>query len=225
MFSLVLNTLEERLETTSKHVLFGEHNVFKQFWICPQHVKIRRFLKSLSFWKSSNWNNSENQPHGNTVLEPGSCCPPLGSGGVPSGHQPASPTTSPARSLQAFCTGHPGFKEFRQKSASLCFTISISNKNSDYKSFPISEMLKRNQIMSANHVEFIVAFSSLAAHWNHRGDFKKHWCLGYTQRFWFTGLGCNQDITFAHSAPGGPDGQLRLRTPACRGCMRLHRKS
>lgn len=94
----------------------------------------------------------------------------------------------------------PSFKEFRQIPASLCFTISISNKNSDYKSFPTSGMLKRNQIMSANHPEFIVAFSSSAAHWNHLGGFKKHWCLGYTQRFWFSGLGCN-GASGLHTAP------------------------
>lgn len=73
---------------------------------------------------------------------------------------------------EGICTA-PAPRDSGKNSASLCFAISIPNKNSYYNDpFLPQGCRERNQIMSSNHLEFIVLFSSLTAHWNHLGNFK-----------------------------------------------------
>lgn len=99
---------------------------------------------------------------------------------LPGTRAPGSPQWSPACfTHQITCqtpagTGisHPSFKELRQKpSLSVLHYFSFSQKLILQRSFPTSEVL-RNQIMSSNHLEFVVVLSSLTAHGNHQGTFK-----------------------------------------------------
>lgn len=51
MFKLVSTLLKQRLETTSKHVLFGWHNVLNNSGIRCQYIKIGSLLFWLFFFK------------------------------------------------------------------------------------------------------------------------------------------------------------------------------
>lgn len=68
-------------------------------------------------------------------LAPGTCSP-----GLPSGRQPASLIRSPAGPVAGICTGHPSFKEVRQK-----FSLSVLHYFHFLlqRIFPTSEVLRK----------------------------------------------------------------------------------
>lgn len=121
-------------------------------------------------------------------LAPGTCLP-----GLPSGRQPASLIRSPAGPVAGICTGHPSFKEVRQK-----FSLSVLHYFHFLlqRIFPTSEVL-RNQ-MSANHRSVLILSCSLES----PREVLKTLMLGFCPEIliYWSGV-CNQGVRTAQAPP------------------------